>query len=157
MRFSSGAGTNPLPAGSHLTPPQIFERGNRLKLSSVGLKEPLCTLPHLLFCHLSELSLRPFGALSGGKMLTIKRLPGHQHVTLGAPWVGEVSLLQYNHGVLEMLVIKVDYPLSQTTLNRSFPWPPDGQEIHLISAWLSSRGHSPPITSSSCCLPVLHM
>ena len=33
-------------------------------------------------------------------MLPIQILTRHQHVAPGAPWVGEVALLQYDHGVL---------------------------------------------------------
>ena len=39
-------------------------------------------------------------------MLPVQRFPGHHHVALGAPWVGEVSLLQYNHVVPDMPVKK---------------------------------------------------
>ena len=64
----------------------------------------LRALPYLLFYQLLNLLFHPLVTLSGVKMPPIQILPGHQHVTLGSPWVGEVALLQYDHGIPNMPV-----------------------------------------------------
>ena len=89
-------------------PPHIFERCKRLDWYYVGLKGPLHTLPNLIFLQPSAISLCPLGSLISGKMPRVQSLPGHQHVAPGAPGVGEVSILQYNHDVPDMTVEKVD-------------------------------------------------
>ena len=43
--------------------------------------------------------LRPIVSLGGGDVVTIQGFQGYQNITMGAPWVGEVSLLQDDHGV----------------------------------------------------------
>ena len=64
----------------------------------------LRTLPQLLLCQLLAIPLLHLGTLGGGKVPPVQYTPGHQHVTAGAPWVGEVSLLQYDYGIADMLV-----------------------------------------------------
>ena len=63
-------------------PPQLFERGDRRKRPSVGLKVTLCALLHILFCQPLSLPIRLIGALSGGCVPPAQGLPEHQHVAL---------------------------------------------------------------------------
>ena len=42
--------------------------------------------------------LRPIVSLGGGDVVTIQGFQGYQNITMGAPWVGEVSLLQDDYG-----------------------------------------------------------
>ena len=94
-------------------------------------------------------------------MPPIQRSPGHQHVSPGSPWVGEVYLLQYNHGVLYMTVIKVETHccprsrLSPTPLDGLVPRVPGGRESHIIGAWIPAGGRGTPMPSISHFLPVL--
>ena len=47
------------------------------------------------------------GTLGGGSASAIQGLPRYHNVTPGAPWVGEVSLLQDDHSFPEMSVQKM--------------------------------------------------
>ena len=85
-------------------PPQIFEGGTLIEWFYIGLIVPLQNLLQLQFQHPSSLSINPLGALSGDEMPLIRRPPGRHYVAPGSPWVGEVDLLQYNHGIPEILV-----------------------------------------------------
>ena len=47
-------------------------------------------------------TLLPLLALSCSLVLYIQGTTRHQNVPHGAPWVGEVDLLQYHYGVLDV-------------------------------------------------------
>ena len=53
--------------------------------------------------------LRPLGALGDGDVPYVQFSPGHQHVSPGSPWMGEVYLLLYDDGVPDIMVTKM-YP-----------------------------------------------
>ena len=61
-------------------------------------------------------------------MQSIQRPPWHQNVATGAPWLGDVALLQYNHGIPDMPVEKVylncrpRHHLPPTPLDGVVPW-----------------------------------
>ena len=141
--------------------PQVLKRGDCLKRSSIGLEGPLCTLPYVFFCHPLTITLRPLGALGGGKMPTVQRYPGYQYFTPGAPRVGEVSLLQDNHCVPAMPVKEMDPHFrphlrpSPTPLNGEVPQSLSDWEINLIRKWLSTGGRGTPMTSPTRCLLVM--
>ena len=92
---------------------------------------------------------------------------GHHYVAFGSPWVGEVSLLQNDNSILDMPVGKVYLHhcpccrLSQTPLNRTAPWSPDGQEVHpvcmrFLTGVCGFPTPYPPLPShdvSACVLP----
>ena len=71
------------------------------------LKGPLRALPQLRLRHQTPLLFRALCALCGGVVPVVSCLPWDQHVALGAPWVGEVSLLQNDHNIPDMPVEKV--------------------------------------------------
>ena len=48
--------------------------------------------------------LLTLGALGDGGVADIQGLPQYQHITVGSLWVGEVDLLQDNHGVPDVSV-----------------------------------------------------
>ena len=53
---------------------------------------------HLLLHRPMPFPLLPLGSLGGGGVADIQVRPQYQNITTGAPLVGEVSLLQYDHG-----------------------------------------------------------
>ena len=44
--------------------------------------------------------IRSIGALGSGGVEAIQDRPQYQHITTGAPWMGEVDLLHDDYGVL---------------------------------------------------------
>ena len=79
-------------------------------------------------------------------MPSVQRTPGDHNVTSGAPWVGEVSFLQNDHGVLDMLVQKMDMHRrpccrsSRESLNQAAPRASLGQEGCVICPWFFPHG-----------------
>ena len=90
-------------------------------------------------------------------------MPGNQHVKAGAPWVGEVSLLQNDHIILDMLVEEVYrhrrpcLRTSWTSLNRTVPRSSRGQEGHPVRPQFPARGRGCPTPKSLRCHPMLHL
>ena len=62
-------------------PPQVFERCDRHKRPTVGLKGPLRSLLHIIFCQPPSLLLHYLGTLIGGEVPNIQGLTWHHHVT----------------------------------------------------------------------------
>ena len=58
-------------------------------------------------------SFRSLGTMSGVEMAVVQGRTHHQHVTAGELWLEEVSLIHYDHGVLNLALDKVHshYPL----------------------------------------------
>ena len=75
--------------------------------------------------------------------------------------MGEVSLLQNNDGIMDILVEEMHphcHPrrcLSQTPLNGSVPRSLGGQEGHPVGTWLLTGGRGFPMPSPTCFLPML--
>ena len=86
---------------------QVFEQGDRSERPGVVLKGPLHALPRLLFCQTPSLPFHSLGTLSGGDVPPVQSLLGQHNVTPREPWVGEISLLQYYHGVPDIPVYEV--------------------------------------------------
>ena len=86
---------------------------------------------------------------------------GDQHVTSGAPWVGEVSLLQNYHSIPDMPVKKMYlhrhtcHCSSRITLNRAVPQSSCGREGHPVRPRFLSRGRVYLTLYPLCCLPML--
>ena len=115
----------------------------------------------VLLRQLSALPLRLFDKLGCGKVPLVKCTPVHQHVASGAPWVGEVSLIQNDDGIPDMRVEEMNpyrrpcCRLSQTPLNRAVRQYPGGQEGHPVGTWLPTRGHGFPMPSPIRFIPMM--
>ena len=91
-------------------------------------------------------SFPPHDTLGGGKVPLVHSTPRHQHVTAGAKFMGEVSLLQYDHSISYMPV-ETFYPhyhhhcrASCKSLHQAVLWSPRGWEGHRVSLWFLDRG-----------------
>ena len=100
-------------------------------------------------------------------MAAIQGHPRYQNITMGAPWVGEVDLLQDGHSVPDMSVKDMYYGRCthcqppHTPLNGSAPWSSRAKKRHPICMWKSMGwGESPTATplprpcKKILCLPV---
>ena len=89
--------------------------------------------------------------------------PGHKHVALGSPWLGEFSLLQNDDSIPDMSVDEMNphrCPCrrpSWTPLDRSVPRFPGGQEGHPVGTWLPARGLGFPIAYPTRFLSMLRL
>ena len=96
-------------------------------------------------------------------MPPVQCIPGHHNVALGAPWVGEVSLLQNYDGILEMPVEEMDphrrlhRQPSRTLLNGAVPWSSGGWEGHTVGTWIPTGGCGLPTPSPTCFLPMMRL
>ena len=107
---------------------QVFKRGQYIQGAPTHAEGPGCDLPLLLHFQTPSLSLRPLIALCGVPMYPIQSLPWHQHVVQRSLLVGDISLLQYHHGVLDVPVPEM-HPhgcprrrLDTTPLKWAGPW-----------------------------------
>ena len=111
--------------------------------------------------NLPPLSHRSPGALCSVRAPSVHCKLGDQNFSLGAPLVGEVSLLKNDHSVQDIPVQKM-YPLccprrrlSWASLQRAAPRASLGREGHAIRPRLFRYGRGFPILFLLCRLPVL--
>ena len=113
-------------------PSHVSEGGHHLQGAPIGAEFPGVDLPLLLHCQAPSLPLHPPFALCCAPVHPIQRPPCHQHVTQRAPWVGEVALLQYHHGVSDMPVLEVHHHrcLHQHLSTTPFDWAGPRSRLH---------------------------
>ena len=88
-------------------PPKVSEGGHHLQGVSIGAKCPGGDRPLLLPRQSPSLLLRSLPALRCASVHPIQRPAQHQYFTQISPWVREVALLHYPHGLLDVPVQKV--------------------------------------------------
>ena len=125
-------------------PYQVLKRGDRLYQFSIRLEGPLRNISQLLPWQPSVIPLHPLVSLGSVEVPPVQCMPGHQHIALGALWVGDVSLLQYDDGIPDMPVKEMSLHCrpSQTPLDRTVPRSPGGWEGHTVGTWIYSGGLS---------------
>ena len=110
---------------------------------------------------MSAVPLCPLGALGGVKMSPFQCTPGHQHVALGTPFMGKVSLLQNDKSIPDMPMGKMYSHfctcrrLSQTDLNGTVPRSPGSHKYHPVCSWFLNGGHGFPTQYPLCFPPML--
>ena len=112
---------------------------------------------YLLRRQLPSFLLLPLLTLSCENVISIQGPPRHQNATEGTSKVGEVSLLQYHHGVPEMTISEMHYcggPRNCTDtapLNWAWPWLCHIRKHHPVCPGLVT----PPYMSPAFPLPPL--
>ena len=80
-------------------PPQVSKGGDHIEGDPIGAEWHAGDRLLLRHCQAPSFPLSPLLALHCVSVHPVQHPPQNQHVTQRAPWVGEVSLLHYHHGI----------------------------------------------------------
>ena len=101
---------------------------HHLQGAPIGAECPRSDRPLILFCQAPSLLIHSLISLHCALVHPVQRPTRHHNVAQKAPWVGEVAIFQYHHGVLDVPVSEVHphgrphFRPDTTPLDWAGPW-----------------------------------